>query len=158
DGDLLGAQVLAHQGDALGGAEDALDGADGALLVEVLLGLLAERQAAVAAHGDDRGRPLLSLVVGHDLGLAELEVGDDRVAGPEVDPDVRHELTSAEEEEFNHGTHGKTRKEEKTMEEVIHSQDRRYLLSSSPARPRSPSFPCLSACSVVDLFCLIRTR
>ena len=45
---------------------------------------------AVAAHGDDGGRPLLALVVGHHLRLAVLEVGHDRVAGAEVDPDVGH--------------------------------------------------------------------
>src|SRR5262249_47575657 len=90
DGDLLGAQVLADEGDALGGAEDALDGADGAVLVEVLLGLLAEGQGAVLAQGDDRGRPLLALVVGQDLRLAVLEVGHDRVAGAEIDADVGH--------------------------------------------------------------------
>ena len=61
-----------------------------ALLVEVFLGLLAEGQGAVAAHGDDGGRPFLALVIGHDLGLAELEVGHDRVAGAEVDADVWH--------------------------------------------------------------------
>ena len=90
DGDLLGAQVLADERHALGRAEDALDGADGALLVEVLLGLLAEGEGAVAAEGDDRGRPLLAFVVGHHLRLAVLEVGDDRVAGAEVDADVGH--------------------------------------------------------------------
>ena len=90
DGDLLGAQVLADERHALGRAEDALDGADGALLVEVLLGLLAEGQGAVAAQGDDGGRPLLALVVGHHLRLAVLEVGHDRVAGAEVDADVGH--------------------------------------------------------------------
>ena len=94
DGDLLGAQVLADQRHALGGAEDALDGADGALLVEVLLGLLAQRQRAVAAERDDRRGPPLPLVVGHDVRLAELEIGDDRVAGAEVDADVWHGLTS----------------------------------------------------------------
>ena len=53
---------------ALRSAEDALDRADGALLVEVLLGLLAERQGAVAAHGDAAAR---------DLGHVTLrEVGD----------------------------------------------------------------------------------
>ena len=32
-----------------------------------------------------------ALVVGQDLGLAVVKVGDDRVAGAEVDADVRHE-------------------------------------------------------------------
>src|SRR3954452_12946302 len=50
DGDLLGAQRLADERHALAGAQDALDRADRALLVEVLLGLLTERQTAVAAH------------------------------------------------------------------------------------------------------------
>ena len=90
DGDLLGAQVLADQRHALGRAEDALDGADRALLVEVFLGFLAEGQAAVAAQGDDGGGPLLAFVVGNDLRLAVLEVGHDRVAGAEVDADVGH--------------------------------------------------------------------
>ena len=90
DGDLLGAQVLADERHALGRAEDALDGADRALLVEVLLGLLAEGQGAVAAQGDDGGRPLLAFVVGHHFRLAVLEVGHDRVAGAEVDADVGH--------------------------------------------------------------------
>ena len=90
DGDLLGAQVLADQRHALRRAEDALDGADRALLVEVFLGFLAEGEGAVAAQGDDRGRPFLALVVGHHLRLAVLEVRHDRVAGAEVDADVGH--------------------------------------------------------------------
>ena len=90
DGDLLGAQVLADQRHALGSAEDALDGANGALLVEVFLGFLAEGQAAVAAQGDDGGRPLLALVVGNDLRLTVMKVGHDRVAGAEIDADVLH--------------------------------------------------------------------
>ena len=90
DGDLFGAQVLADERHALGGTEDALDGADRALLVEVFLGLRAEGQGAVAAQRDDRGRPFLALVVGHHLRLAVLEVGHDRVAGAEVDADVGH--------------------------------------------------------------------
>src|SRR5262249_51989972 len=48
DGDLLGAQILADERDAFRRAEDALDGADGALLVEVLAGLLAEGESTVA--------------------------------------------------------------------------------------------------------------
>ncbi len=89
DGDLLGTQVLAHQRHPLGGAENALDRTDGALLVEVLLGLLTEGQAAVPAQGDDRGRVFLALVIGNDLGLAKLEVRHHRVTGAEVDTDVR---------------------------------------------------------------------
>src|SRR5205807_9314068 len=88
--DLLGAQVLADERDALGGAEDALDRADGALLVEVILRLLAERQAAVAAEGDDGGGPLLPFLVGDDLRLAVTEVRHDRVAGAEIDADEGH--------------------------------------------------------------------
>ena len=61
-----------------------------ALIVKVLLGLLAEGQGAVAAQRDDRGRPLLALVVGYHLRLAVLEVGHDRIAGAEVDADVGH--------------------------------------------------------------------
>ena len=83
-------QVLPNQRHALGGAEDALDGTNGSLLVEILLGLLAEGEGAVAVQGDDGGRPPLAFVIGHDVRLAELEVGDDRVAGAKVNADVGH--------------------------------------------------------------------
>src|SRR5262249_26262343 len=75
---------------ALRAAEDALDRADRALLVEVFLGFLAEGQGAVAAEGDDRGGPLLPLVIGDDLRFAVLKVRHDRIAASEVDTDVRH--------------------------------------------------------------------
>jgi len=91
DGDLFGAQVLAHKRHTLGGPQDALDGADRPLLIEVFLGLLAESQGAVAAQGDDGRGPFLTFVVRHHLRLTILEVGHHRVAGAEVDPNVGHD-------------------------------------------------------------------
>ena len=89
DGDLLGAQVLADERHALRRAEDALDRADRALLVEVLLGFLAEGEVPSRRRVTTEG-VLLALVVGQHVRLAELEVGHDRVAGAEVDADVGH--------------------------------------------------------------------
>src|SRR5205814_2017943 len=59
-------------------------------LVEIFLRFLTERQAAVAAHGDDGGGPLLPLSIGDHVRLTVLKVGDHRVAGAEVDADVGH--------------------------------------------------------------------
>src|SRR5262249_29157051 len=74
----------------LAGAENALDRADRALLVEILLGFLAEREAAVAAHGDDGGGPFLAFAIGEDVSLSVLKVCDYRIAGAEIDADVGH--------------------------------------------------------------------
>ena len=90
NGDLLGAEILADQRHALRRAEDALDGANGALLIEIFLGLLAEGETAVAPQRDDRGRPFVPFFIGDDLRLAELEVGHDGIAGAEIDADVGH--------------------------------------------------------------------
>ena len=89
-GDLLGPEVLADKRHALRCAKDSLDGANGALFVERLLGLLPEGEAAVAAERHHRGGPLVPLLVGDDLRLAVAEVRHDRVAGAEVDADVGH--------------------------------------------------------------------
>src|SRR5262249_34710286 len=90
DGDLLGAQVLPDERHALRRAEDALDRADRALLVKVLLGLLPERQAAVAAQRHDRRCPQLPLLIGHYLCLTIMKIRDNRVARAEVDTNVGH--------------------------------------------------------------------
>ena len=96
-GDLLGPEVLADERDALRGAKDSLDGANGALFVERLLGLLPEGERAVAAERDHGRRPLEAFFIGDDLGLAVLKIGNDRVARSEVDSYVGHGKSSTME-------------------------------------------------------------
>ena len=90
DGDLLGAQILADERHALWSAQNAFDRANRALFLEVFLGLLAERETAVAPHGHDGWRPFLALVVGQDFGMPKLEIRHHGIAGAEVDADVGH--------------------------------------------------------------------
>src|SRR5207249_4410573 len=96
-GDLLGPEVLADKRHALRCAKDSLDGANGALFVERLLGLLPEGERAVAAERDHGRRPFEAFFIGDDLGLAVLKIGNDRVARSEVDSYVGHGKSSTME-------------------------------------------------------------
>src|SRR5208282_1466478 len=89
-GNLLGPKILADQGHPFGRPQDALDGSDRSLLLEVVLGFLAERDCAVAPERDHGRRPPLTFTIGDYLRVAELKVGNHRVAGSEINSNVGH--------------------------------------------------------------------